>query len=126
MVFGIFGIPMSVSGFIWLLVQSLIIFIVVVIAGKVLAHETSIKHSLILAFVAYFISNAAVFGLALIGIMIPFGFYIIPILVWIGLGELLIGGSRKTRLIIAIIAYATYILINFSNPLRDLVFSIGI
>lgn len=107
-----FGIT-TIADVLWLFVQTLIIFVVIVIADRVVSHGVDIKHALILSFAAYFLVLLLPFGLSLTGISLPyFVIAVLPILVWIALGEILLEGDFKTKLIVAVIAYAAYIIIN--------------
>ncbi len=121
---GIFGIPMSIGGIVWLFVQTFIVFIVIVIADRVISHGVETKHALILSFAAYFLPGLILFGFNLAGILLPSSILlVIPLLVWIGLGELMLSGDFKTKLIVAIIGYVAFFALN-ASPLRAIVTSL--
>ena len=102
-------IPSSIGGVISLVVQVLIIWIVVMLADKVIAHEIEAKRSAILAFLAYFLSPLV---LVFVTIPIPFVGLFAPLIVWVVLGELLLSGDRVSRLKVAAVAFVIYLLLN--------------
>jgi len=103
-------IPTSIGGAVALGVQILIIWIVVVLADKIIAHQIEAKRSLILAVLAYFLSPLV---LAFGGIVIPFAGIFIPLIVWIILGEVLLRGfGAMVRLKVAAIAFVIYLILN--------------
>lgn len=103
-------IPTTVGGVVGLLVEVLIIWIAVMVADKIIAHQIEAKHSLILAALAYFLAPLI---LAFAAISIPFAGIIVPLLVWIVLGELLLRGSGdfKARLKVAAVAFMIYLIL---------------
>ena len=121
---GVFGVPATAGGIVWLLVQSLIVFLVIVLADRVIAHGVQTKHALILSFAAYFIPGLILFGLNLAGVLLPGSILlVVPLLVWIGLGELLLEGDFKSKLIVAVIAYVAFFALN-ASPLQSFVTSL--
>ena len=119
-------IPTSVGGAIALLVQILIIWVVVMLADKVIAHQIQAKHSFILAVLAYFLSPLV---LAFGGISIPFAGIIIPLIVWIVLGEVLLrgySGGAVMRLKVAAIAFVIYLILNMVGVPGMIAAAIGI
>ena len=103
-------IPSSVGGVVSLLVQVIVIWAVVILADKIIAHRVEPKRSLILAFLAYFISPLV---LAFAAINIPFAGILLPLLVWIVLGEILLRvSSFVNRLKVAVLAFVIYLLLN--------------
>ena len=121
---GTFGIPSTLGGVLWLFVQTLIVFLVILIADRVISHGVEIRHALILSFAAYFLPGLILLGLNFAGINLPgFVLLVLPVIVWIALGEVLLGGDFKSKLIVAVIAYATFLVIN-ALPLQIFVTSI--
>ena len=102
-------IPLTLGGIIGLAVNVVIITAVLYFANRFIAHETSGKQSLIMAVVAYLVAPLV---LSLVGISIPFSFYIIPLIVWIALGEVLQKGDRKAKLKAAALAFVIYIILS--------------
>ncbi|MBI5332006.1 MAG: hypothetical protein HZB65_00370 [Candidatus Aenigmarchaeota archaeon] len=105
-------LPLSLAGIIGLLITTFIIFIALVIADKVIAHEMNIKHVLIMAFLCAFIVPI-ITTIALQFLSIPVGFsqifyYGLPLLSWVVLGEVLLGGEFKEKLAVAFIAFAVF------------------
>jgi hypothetical protein len=119
-------IPTSVGGAIGLLVQILIIWVVVMLADKIIAHQIQAKHSLILAVLAYFLSPLV---LAFAAISIPFAGIIVPLIVWIVLGEVLLrgySGGAVARLKVAAIAFVIYLILNMVGVPGMIAAAIGI
>ena len=105
-------LPLSLVGIIGLLITTLIIFIALIIADKIIAHEMDIKHVLIMAFLCAFIVPI-ITAIALPFLPIPAGFgqifyYGFPLLSWVVLGEILLGGEFKEKLAVAFIAFAVF------------------
>ncbi len=105
-----FGIPLSISGLIGLFINVIITTVAIIIADKIIAHEIEGKHAFIMAFVAYFVTPLLLTGLALVNIVLPSVavLYIIPLVVWIGLGEILLKADFKAKLIVAVLAFVIY------------------
>jgi hypothetical protein len=104
-------IPTTAGGAIALIVQIAIIWIVVMLSDKFIAHKIEAKRSLILAVLAYFISPLL---LAFGGITIPFAGLIVPLIVWLVLGEILLRAGYKLsiRLKVAAVAWIMYLILN--------------
>ncbi len=110
----------SVSGALWLLVKSLLVFVVIVVADRLLAHEMEFKHALAVSVAAFF---AIPFLLSAVYLFLDFGFqlnlilfYGLPLLVWIILAEAFLGGAdHKTKLELAFIAWVSYLVIDFAG-----------
>mgnify|MGYP001614001766 CR=1 FL=1 len=121
---GILGIPASIGGIVWLFVQTFIVFIVIVIADRVISHGVETKHALILSFAAYFLPGLILFGLIIAGIMLPSSILlVVPLVVWVLLGELVLQGDFKSKLIVAVIAYVAFFALN-ASPLPSIVVSL--
>ena len=117
------AIPTSVGDFVWLATQTFLIFIAIVIADKVLTHGVEAKHALILAVAAYFLPGVALFAVSLAGLVLPgIVLLVFPLIIWIILGEILLEGDLKDKLIVAVIGYAIFLIIN-AVPLRAIVSS---
>ena len=116
-------IPTTVGGAIGLLVQILIIWVVVILADKVIEHKMEAKRSLILAVLAYFLSP-----LVLGFVSIPYAAIFIPLVVWIALGEVLFRkqGTVVSRLKVAAIAFVIYLILNFAGVPGMIAGAIGI
>lgn len=105
-------IPLTVGGIVADIVSMLIIFAALVIADKIIAHSVDAKRLLIMSVIAFFV--APIVGSLIAGyIAIPFIGYILPLIVWIILGELLIKeADMKTKLKVIIVAFIVYILLS--------------
>jgi hypothetical protein len=105
-------IPTTLGGIIGLLIEVVIISAVLMITDKFLAHEMSIKHSFIMAIIAYFVVPLAI---SFINLGIPYAGYIIPLIVWVVLGEILLKGSRTGRLKAAAVAFIVYTILTIAG-----------
>ena len=111
-------IPPSVSGVIWLVIKSIIVFFVIVLADKIIAHEIETKHAFMVSIASYLLIPIAT-TLLLSFVNLPFQisaifFYGLPLLVWLALGEFFIqGADRTTKLKIAFIAFVAYLALDF-------------
>jgi len=112
-------VPLSIGGVISLLINALLVFIVLVVVNKIIEHEMEAKHSLIMAFLALFLAPLAMAVIAMTGVsaVIPYfgiiAMFVIPLLVWILLGELLLKGDRMEKLKVVLIAFVVYFILNF-------------
>ena len=99
---------MTLGGIIATLVNVLIIFLALVIADKVIAHNVNVKRLLIMALIAFFL--APIIGSLIAGyVAIPYIGLILPLIVWIILGELLIKeADMKTKLKVVVVAFVVY------------------
>ena len=100
--------PMTLGGIIATLVNVLIIFLALVIADKIIAHNAGVKRLLIMALIAFFL--APILGSLIAGyVAIPYVGLILPLVVWIILGELLIKeADMKTKLKVVVVAFVIY------------------
>lgn len=114
MVLDLLGLS-SVGGIVWLVVQALIIFAVIIVSGRIIAHHVGIKHALIMSFAAFFLVPLIIIGLSFGGYVLPQMQYLIPLVVWIILGEILLEGDLKNKAIVGAIAYVAYLALSFSG-----------
>jgi len=101
----VFSSLLSIGGIISLLINVVLTAVVIMILDKVIAHEIEPKHSLVMAFLAYFvapllISVAVQFVpiIALLGV-------VLPLIVWMLLGQVLLKADMKQKAIVAIVAF---------------------
>lgn len=107
-------VPLSVGGVIALLVNTLIAFVALVIADKVIAHNVDAKRLLIVAFVALFITPI-VATVALSSLALPafVSAYVLPFVVWLAIGEALIKeADMKTKLKVVVVAFVVWIILS--------------
>ncbi len=107
-------VPLSVGGAVALLLNSVIALIALVIADKVIAHNVDVKHLFIMSIVALFVTPI-IGGLVLGYIAIPVvvSAYLLPLAVWIALGEVLIKESdMKTKLKVVVVGFIAYIILS--------------
>jgi len=110
----------SVSGAIWMFIESIIVAIVVVIADRIIAHEMEMKHAVAVSIAAFFaipfLMNA-VFSIVQIDYM--FMTIIInglPLLVWIILAEVFLGSTdHKTKIELAFVAWIAYLIVMYAG-----------
>lgn len=101
-------VPMTLGGIVATLINVLIIFLALVIADKVIAHNINVKRLLIMALIAFFLTP--IVGSLIAGyIAIPYLGLILPLIVWVILGELLIKeADMKTKLKVVVVAFVVY------------------
>ncbi len=111
-------IPLSVGGMIGLLINVIIITAVLVIIDRIIAHEMTIKKSFVMAVVAYLFVPII---LSFANIAIPFAGYIIPLIIWIALGQFLLKGTVKNKAVVAAVAFLVYIILTTDIPLPSII-----
>ena len=107
-------VPFSVAGIVALLVNTVIAFIALVIADKLIAHNIDAKRLFIIAFVALFLTPI-VGALLLSSLALPavVSGYLFPFIVWLILGELLIKeADMKTKLKVVVVAFVVWIILS--------------
>src|SRR3989338_1665237 len=107
-------VPLSVGGVIALLVNTLIAFVALVIADKVIAHNVDAKRLLIVEFVALLITPI-VATVALSSLALPafVSAYVLPFVVWLAIGEALIKeADMKTKLKVVVVAFVVWIILS--------------
>src|SRR3989338_3942391 len=107
-------VPFSVAGIVALLVNTVISFIALVIADKLIAHNVDAKRLFIMALVALFLTPI-VGALLLSSLSLPsvVSGYVFPFIVWLVLGELLIKeADMKTKLKVVVVAFVVWIILS--------------
>jgi hypothetical protein len=99
----------SIAGFLAILVNAIVAWIVLMVVDKVISGNLDMKRSFIMALVALFIVPIAVGFAGLPGII---SIYVIPLVVWIILGELLLKATMVQKLKIVVIAFVVYVILN--------------
>jgi uncharacterized membrane protein len=116
---------LNVGYIVSLLVNAIVAFIAIVLADKLIAHNFDAKHSFIMAIVALFVTPIIlgfIFGFLSLPVFIVGGIeiisgFILPLVVWIALGELLLQADRITKLKVIIIAFVVYLILSiFLTP----------
>ena len=105
----------SIGGIIGTLINAVVVWIILIIANKLIAHNLGAKRAFVLAFVALFITPIVASYIA-IAVALPglVAIYVIPLIVWILLGEALLkGGTFKQKLEVIVIAFVVYIILTF-------------
>jgi hypothetical protein len=107
------AVPLSIGGIISLLISSVIAFVGLVIADKVIAHGIEAKKLFFMALIALFVTpiiGSLIFSmLALPGFV---GAYLLPIAIWIILGEVMLSAGMKTKLTVAAVGYILYVILS--------------
>jgi hypothetical protein len=116
-VFGIpIPIPLSVGGVVGFLIDALLIFIVLLIADMIISHGIEPKRSLIMSLVAYFITPIVSYFIATaVSLPLEIMLYLIPLVVWIALAEVLLEHDTMEKLKIAVLAFVVYIILIFAG-----------
>ena len=108
-------LPLTLGGVITTLVNALLAFVVLLAADKVVAHNQEPKKTLIVSLVALFITPVIGAYAASFATLPDFVFsYLLPLFVWIILGELLLEGDYRTKLKVVGIAFIAYIVLSFT------------
>lgn len=110
-------LPLDIGTVIISLVNALLAFIAIVVADKFIAHEIDIKSSLAMSLITFFI--VPIIG-TLISSFIPlppfvagaFFTIILPLIVWVGLGEMIIKSEQKIKLMVLAVAFAVYYILS--------------
>lgn len=113
-----FGLDLTASGIVTLLVKSLLAFLLIVISDKVIAHEFEWKHTLIMALLALFATPIVSYLMQQsLNIGIPFFDLIASLIIWVIAGEILLPeGDWETKLKVTLVAFVGYTLIaNFGD-----------
>ena len=112
-VIALLGVPLSPAGVVALLAQALVTALAILIADRLIAHNFEVKHALMMAFGAYFLTPLAAAGIALAGINIPalVAAYLAPLAVWAILGEILLESDWMTKFKVAGVAFAVYLIL---------------
>lgn len=108
---GILSSLLSINGIISLLINVIITTAIIAIISRLIAHESNIKHCFIMSFVSYLVVPLIVSYLIIFAPGIGTVSIILPLIIWIILGEALLNAGRKQNLIIAVIAYAINLLL---------------
>ena len=113
------GLPMSVGGIVATFVSAIIAFIAITIADKFIGHNFEPKRTFIMALIALFVApviSTFAFGIGALPAYVSL--YLIPLVLWIALGEALLKAEgMKTKLEVAIIAFIVYSLMTiFLTP----------
>ncbi|MBI4896446.1 MAG: hypothetical protein HY832_02760 [Candidatus Aenigmarchaeota archaeon] len=90
-------VPLTPQAIFVLLVDSLLAAIAIIAVNKLLAHEFEIKHALILSIVALFFTPViSALVLSFIAPPMWITLYVLPLFVWIVLGEALLSSDMMT------------------------------
>src|SRR3989338_4297552 len=112
-------IPLSLCGIIATFVNAIIAFVAITIADKFIGHNFEPKRTFIMALTALFLVPVVATLAFGVGVLPDYvSVYLLPLVLWILLGEVLLGGEgRKTKLEVAIIAFVVYSLMSiFLSP----------
>jgi hypothetical protein len=107
---GIFvPIPLTMTGVISLLVESLIIFIAIVLSDEFIEHELEAGHALMMTLIVYFIVPMLTSFISnFLSVSFMYLNYILPLVVWIILAEVFLYGDRMDKLKVAVLAFVIY------------------
>lgn len=109
------AIPLSVAGIVATLVNALLAFVVILVIDKVIAHNLEPKKALIISLVALFLTPVlGAFAASYIALPDLVFAYVMPLLVWVVLGEILLEGDMTAKLKVMVIAFIVYIVLSFT------------
>ncbi len=107
----------TLSGILTLAVSMIIAWIILMLSDKIIGHEIEAKHTLMISIIALFITPIVV-GLLAQFMALPavlstlLVIYLLPLLVWVVLGEILIKDIDVTKkFLVMIVAFAVYTLV---------------
>ncbi len=106
---------LSFAAIIATLLSSLVAFVALVISDKFIAHGIEAKKLLIISIVALFVAPLA--GSLLSSyVLIPLYIhaYLLPLAIWIILGEILLSEDRMTKLKVAAVGWVVYLLLSLT------------
>lgn len=101
-----------------MLINAVIITVVLVIVNRIIAHDMTIKNSFIMAIVAYLFVPLI---LAYANVTFVFAGYLIPLIIWVALGQFLLKGNVKNKAFVAIVAFLVYIVLTTVVPLPSII-----
>ena len=126
MIIMVFENLLSVGYIITLLISSIVAFIAILIVDKVVGGNFEPKHAFIMAIVALFISPI-VLGFIFSSLSLPtmvvgtidiISGFILPLLIWITLGEALLSADKMAKLKVTVIAFVVYLILSiFVTPM---------
>ncbi len=113
-IIALLGVPLTPAGVVALLVQASVVSLTILLADYLVAHNMEIKHAVMMSVAAYFVTPLAAAGIAIAGLELPslVAVYIVPLVVWVALGEVLLqGGDLMTKLKVAGVAFVVYLVL---------------
>ena len=98
--------PLSVGSATAFLFNALITFFVVMVADLIMAHQMEAKRIFLMSIVSYFLVPIVVLAVGLF-MSLPGAVagYVVPLVVWIILGEVLLKSEFKKKALVAVIAF---------------------
>lgn len=110
-----FGIDLTVAGLVALLLKSVIAFLVITLADKIIGHEFNPSHTAIMALLALFATPIVTTLIEQsFNIGIPFFGLAVSLIVWVISGEILLGeGNWEEKLKVIVAAYIVFTLLSF-------------
>lgn len=107
---GIFvPIPLTMTGVVSLLIESLIIFIAIILSDEFIEHELEAGHALMMSLIVYFIVPMLTSFISnFLSVSFMYLNYILPLVVWIILAEVFLYGDRMDKLKVAVLAFVIY------------------
>ena len=95
--------------------NAFIVFLSIVISDKFLNHNITVKNSAIMVVIAYLIMPYVMIAIdMLISIPSIVSFILVPLIIWIILGEMLLKDFKFTsKLNVSMIAFITYLLLEY-------------
>ena len=104
---------LSIGWIVGTLVNALVAALALIISDKFIAHQIDAKRILLMALVALFVAPViASLAIGVTSFAGPVAFYLIPLLIWILLGELLLQAERMVKLKVAAVGFFVYIILS--------------
>lgn len=108
-------IPLTIPGIVAMFLDSLLAAVVIILADKIIAHNIEAKHAFMISGIALFIAPIlgafAASYIALPGFIFA---YILPLLVWVALGEILLQADRMAKVKVMAVAFVVYLVLSFT------------
>lgn len=120
-------VPTNIYGVITLLTHTLVIFIVILLSDKFIGHSFEPKNVLIMSILAYFLTPITQSFLSSF-VSFRFGFQLIPLVIWLVLGEIFLKGDvdTKTKLKVALLAFVVYQIMLLTGIVGRIIAAVGL
>ncbi|MFH0832363.1 MAG: hypothetical protein V1900_01410 [Candidatus Aenigmatarchaeota archaeon] len=99
----------SMSNLTLYFVNSLIAFVAVMLSDEIIAHNIEVKHALILSVLSFFVAPVVA---PLVGLSGIYALILIPLVVWVLLGEIVLEADWETKLKVLLVAFAVYYILS--------------
>jgi|SRR3989344_4636827 len=95
------------------LINAVVAALALIISDKFIAHQIDAKRILIMALLAMFVAPLlASLAFGFTSVAGPIAVYLVPLLVWIILGEVMLSAERMVKLKVAAVGFFVYVLLS--------------